>query len=383
MVGPLAGIKIVELAGLGPAPFAGMMLADMGADIVRIDRKPTSGSSDFAKLISAASPTDRGRRSIAIDLKNPRGIDIALRLIGQADALIEGFRPGVAERLGLGPNDCMARNQRLVYGRMTGWGQQGSLASAAGHDINYIALSGALHAIGTKDRPPVPPLNLVGDYGGGGMLLSFGVVCALLEARRSGVGQIVDAAMIDGAALLMAQLYGLHATGQWSDRREDNFLDGAAPFYACYQCADGKFVAVGAIEPQFFELLLAKLGLERADFDQWSRVDWPRQKARLRDVFKTRRRDEWCLLFEGTDACVTPVLTMNEVPRHPHNISRANFVDVAGQVQPAPAPRFDRTPGAISRPPPVIGEHSVELLKQAGYAEADISNLQNQGIVGG
>lgn len=382
MSGPLTGIRIVELAGLGPAPFGGMLLADMGADVVRIDRKPTGGGGDFDRLRTMPSPTDRGRRSIAVDLKSPDGIEIALRLIEGADGLIEGYRPGVAERLGLGPKTCMARNSSLVYGRMTGWGQAGPLAQAAGHDINYIALSGALHAMGQAGQPPIPPLNLVGDYGGGGMLLAFGMVCALLEAQKSGVGQVVDAAMTDGAALLMAQLYGFRTAGQWSDRREDNFLDGAAPFYACYQCADGGFVAVGAIEPQFFRRLLDMLELRAEEFPQWTKADWPAQKARLAEVFRTRSRDEWCSLLEGSDACFAPVLAMDEAPAHPHNRSRGTFVGIAGQHQPAPAPRFDRTPGAIGRPPPAVGEHNAEVLRQAGYSETEISGLQDRGVVG-
>ncbi|WP_096701156.1 CaiB/BaiF CoA-transferase family protein [Magnetospirillum sp. 15-1] len=382
MSGPLAGIRIIELAGLGPAPFGTMLLADMGADVVRVDRKPMGSGGDFDKLKAAGGPTDRGRRSIAIDLKNPRGIQTVLRLIEGADALIEGYRPGVAERLGLGPQVCLGRNPRLVYGRMTGWGQSGPLAQAAGHDINYIALSGALHAIGEAGRPPVPPLNLVGDYGGGGMLLAFGMVCALLEARRSGLGQVVDAAMTDGAALLMAQLYGFHAASQWTDRREDNFLDGAAPFYACYECADGGFVSVGAIEPQFFGLLLDTLGLRREDFPQWSKADWPAQKARLAKVFKARNRDDWCALLEGTDTCFAPVLSMAEAPKHRHNMFRGTFVEAAGQVQPAPAPRFDRTPGSISLPPPAIGEHTVAILRQAGFGDDEIEEMLGQEIVG-
>ena len=352
MTGPLKGVIVVELAGIGPGPFAGMMLADMGAQVIRIDRVPVSGSATgVGALMRNDSVVDRGRRSIAIDMKAERGVEVALKLIDRADILLEGFRPGVTERIGVGPEVCSARNPRLVYGRMTGWGQSGPLAQAAGHDLNYISLSGALHAMGPRDRPPPPPLNLVGDYGGGGMLLALGVVAALFEAQRSGLGQIVDAAMSDGAAVLMAAQYGLVAKGFWSDRREDNFLDGSAPFYGCYECADGRYVSIGPIEPQFYRALLEKCGIDDAEFAaQWERSAWPDLKAKLSMVFKTRDRDAWCSLLEGTDACFAPVLTMGEAPRHAHNVARATFVESGGVMQPTPAPRFGRTPSQLPGP---------------------------------
>ena len=323
-MGPLTGIRIVEFAGIGPAPFCGMMLGDMGAEVIRISR-PGSGE-DRSNVLN------RSRTSVEIDLKLAEGVERAMGFIEGADALIEGFRPGVMERLGLGPDACAARNPRLVFGRMTGWGQTGPLANTAGHDINYIALTGALHAIGRSGENPPPPLNLIGDFGGGGMMLAFGVVCGILEARLSGRGQVVDAAMTDGAALLMAMMYGMKSAGKWSNKRESNLLDGGSHFYDTYQCADGKWVAVGAIEPQFYALLLEKLGLKVAD------------QASLKALFRSRTRDEWCALLEGTDACVAPVLDLDEAPKHPHNVARGTFVEVDGVMQPAPAPRFSRTP---------------------------------------
>lgn len=313
----------MEFTGIGPAPFCGMMLADMGAEVVRVAR-PGEKADRFNVM-------HRGRSAVAIDLKSADGVEQALKLIDHADALIEGFRPGVMERLGLGPEVCAARNPRLVFGRMTGWGQSGPLAQTAGHDINYIALTGALHAIGRATENPPPPLNLIGDFGGGGMMLAFGIVCGILEARQSGRGQVVDAAMTDGAALLMAMTYGMEAAGSWTNRREDNWLDGGSHFYDTYKCADGKWVAVGAIEPQFYALLLEKLGLQVAD-----------AKA-LREVFLTKTRDEWCAIFEGSDACVAPVLDLDEAPKHPHNVARGTFIEIDGVMQPAPAPRFSRT----------------------------------------
>jgi len=323
-MGPLTGIRIVEFAGIGPAPFCGMMLADMGAEVIRINRPGTKEDS-FNVL-------NRSRTSVEIDLKSAAGVERAMGFIEGADALIEGFRPGVMERLGLGPDACAARNPRLVFGRMTGWGQTGPLADAAGHDINYIALTGALHAIGRAGENPPPPLNLIGDFGGGGMLLAFGVVCGILEARLSGHGQVVDAAMTDGAALLMAMIYGRKSAGQWSNQRESNLLDGGSHFYDTYACADGKWVAVGAIEPQFYSLLLEKLGITVAD------------RARLKEIFLSKTRADWCALLEGTDACFAPVLDLDEAPKHPHNVARGTFVEVDGVMQPAPAPRFSRTP---------------------------------------
>lgn len=343
MSGPLKGLKVLEFAGLGPAPFLAMVLADMGADILRIARPG-----------STVGPHDvncRGRTTINLDLREPGAFETLRPLIAQADALIEGFRPGVMERLGFGPDACMEVNARLVYGRMTGWGQTGPLKAAAGHDINYIAISGALHAIGPAGQKPVPPLNLVGDYGGGAMLLGMGMLAAVLEARQSGQGQVVDAAMTDGAALLCTNQYASHAAGRVTTERGDNLVDGGAPFYDTYTCADGKYIAIGAIEPQFYALLRERCGIDGAWFDaQMNRANWPMMKIRLADVFKTRTRDEWCQLLEGTDACFAPVLDWNEAPQHPHNRARGTFIEVEGVIQPAPAPRFSRTPSAPPTP---------------------------------
>ena len=344
MAGPLHGVRVVEFAGLGPGPFCAMLLADLGAEVLRIVRPGTP-----------ADPQDittRSRRQVAIDLRGPDGQAAALALIDKADLLVEGFRPGVMERLGLGPDDCLARNPRLVYGRMTGWGQHGPLAKAAGHDINYIAISGALHAIGRAGEAPVPPLNYVGDFGGGGMLLAVGLLAALHEAGRSGRGQVIDAAMTDGTALLSAFMYGFKAKGQWSNQRGENMLDGGAHFYDTYACADGKYVAIGAIEPQFYAELRERCGIHDPLFDgQMDPARWPLLKLRLADVFRTRTRDEWCALLEGTDACFAPVLDWDEAPQHAHNRARGTFTEVGGVVQPAPAPRFSRsTPTAPAAP---------------------------------
>lgn len=382
MAGPLHGVTVIELAGIGPGPFAGMMLADMGARVVRVDRLPAPGGGRLADLMRNDSIVDRGRESIAINTKDPRGLAAVLELVTRADALIEGYRPGVAERLGLGPDACLARNPRLVYGRMTGWGQSGPLAQAAGHDISYIALSGALHAMGSKGAPPVPPLNLVGDYGGGGMLLALGVVAALFEARGSGRGQVVDAAMTDGAALLMAAQYGLMAKGFWRDEREANFLDGAAPFYGTYACADGRYIAIGPIEPQFFADMVHRLGLDESLLAaQWNEPDWPAGRRALAEVFATRSRDEWCAVLEGTEACFAPVLSMTEAPNHPHNKARATFVDAGGVVQPAPAPRFDRTGSELPRPAPAVGANSHALLRELGIEGEAAQALLDSGVV--
>ena len=344
MTGPLAGLKVVEMAGLGPAPFCAMMLADMGADVVRIER-PNAASVTGAQ--GRFDVTARSRRTLAMDLKDPAAVARVLALVARADVLIEGFRPGVMERLGLGPAPCLARQPALVYGRMTGWGQAGPLAQAAGHDINYIAVSGALHAIGRPGEPPVVPLNYVGDFGGGAMMLAFGILCALHHARAGGAGQVVDAAMTDGAALLSSMMYGMHAAGAWSTRRGENMLDGGAHFYGVYACADGKHVSVGAIEPQFYAQLLDKAGItDPAFLGQHDRRNWPALKARLAEVFLTRTRDQWCALMEGSDVCFAPVLDWDEAPLHPHNLARQTFVTVDGVVQPAPAPRFSRTPPA-------------------------------------
>lgn len=341
MAGPLSGLRIVEFAGIGPGPFCAMVLADMGADVVRIARPG-----------AAIDPNDvlaRSRTVFNLDLRDSQALEQVLTLIERADALIEGYRPGVMERLGLGPEVCLGRNPRLVYGRMTGWGQRGPLAQAAGHDINYIAISGALHAIGRSGESPVPPLNYVGDFGGGAMLLAVGLLSALLEAGRSGRGQVVDAAMSDGAALMSAMMYGFKSAGQWSNQRGENLLDGGAFFYDTYACADGRFVAIGAIEPQFYALLREYCGIaeDPAFDDQMDRAAWPLLKLRLAQVFRSRTRDEWCALLEGSDACFAPVLDWNEAPRHPHNAARATFVELDGVLQPAPAPRFDRTPAAM------------------------------------
>ncbi len=344
MAGPLAGYRIVELAGIGPGPFCGMVLADLGADIVRVDRPDGAAASKHDVV-------GRGRRSVALDLKSAEGRADCLALIERADALIEGFRPGVMERLGLGPSECHARNPRLVYGRMTGWGQDGPWAKTAGHDINYIALTGALWSIGRRDERPPPPLNLIGDYGGGGMFLALGILAALLEAKGSGRGQVVDAAMTDGAALLMSVFYGMHAAGRWANAREANRLDGACPYYDTYVCADGKFIAVGALEPQFFALLLKGLGLEPARYaDREDTARWPAIRADFAAVFRTKSRDAWAAIFDGTDACVAPVLDLEEAPRHPHNAARATFTEAHDVLRPAAAPRFSRTVSSVAVP---------------------------------
>jgi len=343
MAGPLSGIKVVEFAGIGPGPFCAMVLGDLGADVVRIARPGVAPD--------ARDVTTRNRRTVNIDLRAEGASEQALALVAAADALIEGFRPGVMEKLGLGPNDCLTANPKLVYGRMTGWGQHGPLAQAAGHDINYIAISGALHAIGRTEDPPPPPLNLVGDFGGGGMLLAVGILAALTEAARSGRGQVVDAAMTDGASLLSAFTYGMKAMGRWSNLRGENLLDGGAHFYDTYACADGKFIAIGAIEPQFYAELRQRCGIDDPLFDeQMDAARWPLLKLRLADVFRTRTRDEWCSVLEGTDACFAPVLDWDEAPLHPHNAARGTYLTLDGVLQPAPAPRFSRTANATPEP---------------------------------
>ena len=381
-MGPLQGIKIVEFAGLGPAPFAGMMLSDLGAEVVRIDRATTPNAAQAQLFAPDRDIANRGRRAIQLDLKTPDGVAVALRLIERADALIEGFRPGVMERLGLGPEVCLARNRRLIYGRMTGWGQTGPLAPTAGHDINYLALSGVLHAIGRADGGPTPPLNLIADYGGGAMLLAVGILAALVEAKNSGQGQVVDAAMTDGSALLMAAIYSLKAMGQWRDERESNFLDGGAHFYDTYQCADGKWLAVGPIEPHFYQLLLQGCGIEDPDpRQQWRAKSWPGMKERLRAAFRTKTRDEWCALFENGDACVTPVLSLEEAPDHSHNRARQTFVEHDGLVQPAPAPRFSRTPAEIQSAPATPAKAGEDWLADWGFSAEEIGRLQAAGAV--
>ena len=380
MAGPLAHLTVIELAGIGPGPFACMLLADLGARVIRIDRPPTPQRGGLEALMRNDSVVDRGRQSLSLNMKDPRAVDAVLRLVETADILVEGFRPGVAEKLGLGPAPCHARNPRLVYGRMTGWGQTGPLAQTAGHDINYVSLSGALHAIGTAAQP-LPPLNLVGDYGGGGMLLAMGVLAAVTRVQHSGEGQVVDAAMTDGAALLMAAQYGLMAKGFWQDARESNFLDGAAHFYGTYACLDGKHVSVGAIEPQFYRQLLDLCGITDEHFQkQWDQGEWPALRDKLAAVFRTRTRAQWCELLEGTDACFAPVLSMNEAADHPHNAARDTFVRQDGVVQPAPAPRFDRTPAVLPPKAPRTGEHTRELLAHAGLSAGDIDALVAAGV---
>ena len=372
--GPLSGLKIVEFAGIGPGPFCGMLLSDLGADVIRIDRKSggRSGRTDV---------TARGRKSVALDLKSPAAIETCLKLFESADAVFEGFRPGVMERLGLGPAIALARNPKLVYGRMTGWGQTGPYAHAAGHDMNYIAISGALSAIGMGDKP-VPPLNLVGDFGGGALYLAFGLLAGVIHARSSGQGQVIDCAMSDGAASLMAMFYGMRAAGSWSDNRRDNLLDGGAHFYDTYQCADGEWVAIGSIEPQFYALLLEKTGITDPEFQgQMDRARWPSLRAKLAAVFKQKSRAAWCAIMEGTDVCFGPVLSLEEAPRHAHNLARQTFVEIEGVVQPAPAPRFSATPGVIAGPPPAIGQHSRSALEAWGFSASEVDGLQAIGAL--
>jgi alpha-methylacyl-CoA racemase len=372
--GPLSGLKVLEFAGIGPGPFCGMLLSDLGADVVRIDRKGSGRS-------SPADVTARGRRSVALDLKSPAAVETCLKLMESADGIIEGFRPGVMERLGLGPDVALVRNPRLVYGRMTGWGQTGPYAKAAGHDMNYIAITGALAAIGTQDKP-VPPLNLVGDFGGGALYLAFGLLAGVIHARSTGQGQVIDCAMSDGAASLMAMFYGFKAGGMWGEGRRSNLLDGGAHFYDTYQCADGKWISIGSIEPQFYLLLLEKTGITDPQFQhQMSREEWPQLREKLAAVIATKTRDEWCALMDGTDVCFAPVLTMDEAPAHAHNAARQTFVEVAGVTQPAPAPRFSVTPGAIQGPPPKIGADNDEALGDWGFSAEAIAALKEQGAL--
>jgi alpha-methylacyl-CoA racemase len=368
--GPLTGLKIIEFAGIGPGPFCGMLLSDLGADVVRIDRK---GGPDPRQVY------ERGRRSVALNLKSPDAVEVCLKLIERADGLFEGFRPGVMERLGLGPDVALKRNPKLVYGRMTGWGQSGPLAHAAGHDINYIALSGALHAIGPAEKP-TPPLNLVGDFGGGSLYLVMGMLAGILHARETGAGQVVDCAIVEGAASLMTLFHGLKARGLWSGQREANGLDGGAHYYNTYRCADGKWISIGPIEPQFYAILLDKAQIADPDFaQQHERGRWPALREKLAAIFAARPQAEWCALFEGTDACFAPVLDLDEAPLHPHNMARGSYVEVDGLVQPGPAPRFSRTPGAVQGPPPVLGAHTEEALAEWGLAPDEIAALRKSG----
>ena len=386
--GPLSEIKIIELAGIGPAPFTCMMLADAGAQVLRLERA-APGAVERGEEFAASGEgaywdlLNRSRASVGIDLKHPDAVELVLRLVEEADGLVEGFRPGVAERLGVGPEACWGHNPRLVYGRMTGWGQDGPMAAMAGHDIDYIAIGGALWSLGRADEAPVPPLNLVGDFGGGGMLLAFGMVAALLEAARSGEGQVVDAAMVDGSASLMTMIHAFHQHGLWNDARGSNMLDTGAPFYEVYETSDGKWMAVGGIEPQFYAELIRGLGLE-GDASlpgQNSRDDWPALKERFAALFKSKTRDEWSAVFDGTDACVVPVLSPWEAPSHPHNVARSTFVSVGGAVQPAPAPRFSRTPSSISSPPSPPGADTVSGLVEWGLSEGDVSKLRESGAL--
>lgn len=373
MAGPLQGIRIIELAGIGPGPFAGMMLADHGAEVIRVDRP--------GARIDARDPLLRGRRVIGVDLKSAEGKALVLDLVKSADALFEGFRPGVTERLGLGPAECHAVNPRLVYGRMTGWGQFGPYANAAGHDINYIALAGALHAYGRAGDKPTPPINMVGDFGGGGMMLAFGMVSALLHAKTTGQGQVIDCAMTDGAAALMAMIWGFRANGIWKDERGVNLLDTGAHMYDTYECADGKWISIGSLEPQFYALLLEKTGLkDDADFaNQMNSANWPALKDRLTALFKTRTRDEWCADMEMTDVCFAPVLSMSEAPHHPHNAARRTFVEADGVMQPAPAPRYSAT--VTDAPRMTRAADTDAILAELGYGADKVAALKAGGTV--
>ncbi len=379
-MGPLAGLTVIELAGIGPGPFAAMMLSDMGANVIRIDR--ARGDEPGVRVPYRMNVMNRGRRSVAVNLKSPAGVETVLKLIEKADALIEGFRPGVTERLGLGPDVCLKRNPRLVYGRMTGYGQDGPMSSVAGHDINYIALSGMLSMIGERDRKPVAPLNLVGDFGGGGMFLAFGIVCGVLEARGSGKGQVVDTAMVEGAAMLGNIFQSFRAQGQLSPKRGDNILDGGAHFYDTYETKDGGYMAIGAIEAPFYKKLLELMGLDQREFEpQMDKSRWPEWKRRFTEVFKTKTREEWAKLMVHEDACAMPVLSMDEAAAHPHNRSRKSFVEFSGVEQAAPAPRFSRTTPELKQPPAEPGEHTDAVLAEFGFSAADIAQLREQGAL--
>ena len=377
-MGPLNGYTVIELAGIGPAPMGGMILADMGAEVIRIDR---AGAAD-PRLSERVS--GRGKKSVVVNLKDPAGVDTFLRMVENADAIIDPYRPGVCEKLGIGPDVCLERNPKLVFARMTGWGQEGPLAQAAGHDINYISITGALYAMGRRGEKPVPPLNLVGDMGGGGMLLVNGVLAALLEAANSGKGQVIDVAMVDGAAQLMWMFHGFESLGVWdASQREANMLDGGAHFYDTYECADGEYVSVGSIEPQFYALLKEKAGLSEEDFgDQNNRAQWPLMKDKLTAVFKEKTRDQWCELMEGTDVCFAPVLSLTEAPKHPANAARNTYIEVDGVTQPAPAPRFSRTPAEVSHGVHGLGDDTGEVLSAMGFGERDIARLRESGAIG-
>ena len=373
--GPLSGLKVVEFAGIGPGPFCGMLLSDLGADVVRVDRKGGRGG-------AKSDITSRGRRSVALDLKQPAAVEACLKLMDGADAILEGFRPGVMERLGLGPDVALGRNPKLVYGRMTGWGQFGPYAKAAGHDMNYIAITGALDAIGTREKP-IPPLNLVGDFGGGALYLAFGLLAGVISARQTGQGQVIDCAMSDGAASLMSMFYGFKASGMWSDAgRRTNLLDGGAHFYDTYQCSDGRWISIGSIEPQFYALLLEKTGINDPDFKaQMDRGQWDSLREKLATVIASKTQAEWCEIMDATDVCFAPILNMDEAPRHAHNVARQTFVEVEGVIQPAPAPRFSGTPGKIQGPPPAIGAHNETALSEWGFSREQIAELEAQGAL--
>jgi alpha-methylacyl-CoA racemase len=379
----LAGVRIVELGGIGPGPFASMLFSEMGADVLRIARQPNAARS-VKGLEARHQLLNRGRRSVFVDLKHPRAVEAVKAMIAKADAVTEGFRPGVVERLGLGPDDCLRLNPKLVYGRITGWGQDGPLASEPGHDINYIALTGALHSIGRKDGPPVPPLNLVGDFGGGAMYLAFGMVCAILEARSSGKGQVVDAAMVDGAASLMTMMYGMHAAGLWTDDRGSNRLDSGTPWYDVYETSDGKWISVGCNEPQFYEALLDRLGADRATLpaDRHDRKGWPAIRAFFTRKFREKTRDEWCEIMAGCEVCFAPVLSMAEAPQHPHMKARGTFVELDGIVQPAPAPRFSRTKPEIRHTAGSVADQADDVLRDWGFSAAEVTALRTDGAIG-
>ncbi len=376
MSGPLTGYKIIEITGIGPCPFGAMMLSDMGAEMIRVER-PGAGMWENPSM----DLLNRGRRCVCIDLKNPAGVEALLRLVETHDALVEGFRPGVMERLGLGPDVCLERNPRLVYGRMTGWGQSGPLADAAGHDINYIALAGALHGIGRRGAPPTVPLNLVGDFGGGGLLLAYGIVCALLERERSGQGQVVDAAMVDGAAILMTIFHATQQLGFTSDERGTNLLDSGSHFYDAYETKDGGWISIGSFEPKFYALLLEKLELSPEAFPQMDSEQWPELSERMAEIFKHKTRDEWCAILEGTDVCFAPVLTLAESREHPHATARGTYVEIGGVGQPRPAPRMSRTDPEIQRPPAQTGEHTQGILEEAGFSEGEIASMRDLGAI--
>ncbi len=373
-MGPLKGFKIIELAGIGPGPFCGMLLADMGAEVIVVERASAS--------YTTPDVTRRNKKTIALNLKSKDGLETLLNLVEGADAIFEGYRPGVAERLGVGPDDCLKRNQKVVYGRMTGWGQTGSLSQAAGHDINYISLTGSLYATGRSNDKPVPPLNLVGDYGGGAMFLAVGILAALLEAQKTDKGQVVDAAMTDGSALLMSTFYSFHAMGIWNTQRGNNMLDGGAHFYDTYETQDGKYISIGSIEPQFYSLLIEKANLDPDVFgDQHNMGKWSELKEKLETIFKTKTRDEWCEIMEGTDVCFAPVLDFLEAPTHPHNIERQTYIDVDGMTQPAPAPRFSRTPSSVQHGSKPAGADTETVLSDWGFSEDKIKQLKAVGAL--